>query len=118
MLWLTIPVALVVGVIATVVVVAVYSRRDDAKPDLPGTRTTVAFKTDGRYTSDEERRAAEDAGAGALGGVLLCALVEELKRAQLTADEPDADDYGWGVTVTRDGKSAYVLVGFVGDEDE
>ena len=114
MLWLLIP----LGFIVTLAGIAWYARRDELKPDAPGTRTVAAFCTDGRYSSDEERRDAELMGPGALGGVLLRVLAEQLKRAELTLNEPDRDDYGWGVTVERDGKRAYLLLGFVGDASE
>ncbi len=114
---MSVVVVVVLGGLAVLLGLGAWSRRGETKGDPPGVRSVCSFAGGHGYVTDEEREAAEDAGPGAFGEGILRAMLPSLASQGATLGEPDMDDYGWAVTVTVDGVSGYVVVGYVGDPD-
>jgi hypothetical protein len=90
---------------------AYWSRRGQGRPDLPSSRTIAVFAGAEQYVAAAEEAEAEQNGPGEIGKGLITALAAAINATAARADEPDADDCGWGTFVKVAAAEAYVLIG-------
>jgi hypothetical protein len=100
----------VLGVVL-IMFLAYWSRRGQGRPDLPSSRTIAVFTGAEQYVAAAEEAVAEQNGPGELGAGLMTALAAAINAGEARADEPDADDYGWGTFVKVAAAEAYVRIG-------
>jgi hypothetical protein len=107
------------GLVAFVMVLGVWTRRGEAKPDAPGVQTACTFRGGGRYMTAEEKALEAEQGSLVLGEGIVTALTDALRGLGVGMGEPDADDMGWGVRARLGQRSAYLQVWRdVGDADD
>jgi hypothetical protein len=99
-------------------VLGVWTRRGEARPDAPGVQSACTFRGGGRYLTAEEKALEAEQGSLVLGEGILTALTAALRGLGVDMGEPDADDKGWGVRARLGRRSAYLqLWRDLGDDD-
>jgi hypothetical protein len=102
-------VAVIVGGLAVLMVAAgIWARRGEGRPDRPGVETACRFRGGSHLATADERASEAEHGGLYLGEGVMTALVAALRELGVETRNPGADDFGWGVQATLEGRSAYV----------